>query len=85
MSGTSPRRTAPELVKWTDPNGREHDVTNAPPETSEHSQRAILSFNFFEELFKKLATDYKHVLNDDEKLENNNKMQVEKIEDSNVS
>ena len=34
MSGTSPRRTAPELVKWTDPNGREHDVTNAPPEQS---------------------------------------------------
>ena len=38
-------------------------------------------------LFKKLASDYKHVLNDvvREKLENNNKMQVEKIEDSNVS
>ena len=34
----------------------------------------------FEELFKKLALDYKHVLNDDdEKLENNNKMQVDKI------
>ena len=42
-------------------------------------------FEDFEELFKKLVTDYKHVLNDDEKLENNNKMQVEKIEDSNVS
>ena len=42
-------------------------------------------FEDFEELLKKLASDYKHVLNDDEKLENNNKMQVEKIEDSNVS
>lgn len=37
-------------------------------------------FEDFEELFKKLAMDYKHVLNDDdEKLENNNKMQLDKI------
>ena len=34
----------------------------------------------FEELFKKLASDYKHILNDDEKLENNNKMQVVRVD-----
>ena len=28
MSGT-PHRTAPELVKWTDQKGREHDVPRA--------------------------------------------------------
>ena len=42
-------------------------------------------FEDFEELFKKLASDYKHLLNDDETLENNNKMQVDKIENVNVS
>ena len=48
-------------------------------------------FEDFDILFKKLVLDFKHLLNDDEDMEvenkeiSNNKMQVDKIENVNVS
>ena len=62
-----------------------HKMIKDIDETIEYDINYKSDFEDFEELFKKLVSDYKHVLNDDEKLENNNKMQVDKIENVNVS